>query len=246
MRLAGLAAALAALPAAAFAQEVPIALNPGEVLLKVEAEGSARSRPDVMTITAGVVTTASTARAALAANSALAVRLVEVVRAKGIEPRDVRTAELTVDPRFEEISDAAAEREERENRAPRILGYIASNRLELRIRDLRRAPELIDALFEAGANSVRGPRFSLSDPAPVERLARRAAVEAARLEAETYADALGMRLGRILRVSERGNFDWEGGDQIILTGSRVQRTPVEPGELTTSIDVWIDYAMVPR
>ena len=246
MRLAGLTAALAALPALASAQEVPVALNPGEVLLKVEAEGATRSRPDVMTITAGVVTTAATAREALAANSALAGRLVDVVRAKGIEPRDVKTAELSVDPQFEEISAAAAEREERERRAPRILGYVASNRLELRLRDLSRAPEVIDALFAAGANSVRGPRFSLSDPAPAERLARRAAVAAARLEAETYADALGMKLGRVLRVSERGNFEWDGGDQIILTGGRIPRTPVEPGELTTRIDVWIDYAMVPR
>ena len=59
MRLAGLAAALAlaSLPAGAAAQEVPIALNPGEVLLNVQADGEYRSRPDVMTVTAGVVTT---------------------------------------------------------------------------------------------------------------------------------------------------------------------------------------------
>jgi uncharacterized protein YggE len=248
VRLAGLAAALAlaALPAAAWAQDVAIALNPGEVLLKVEADGQHRSRPDVMTITAGVVTTAPTAREALAANSALADKLIDVVRSKGVEPRDVRTASLSVEPQLEELSGAAADRAERENRSRRILGYLARNSLELRLRDLSKAPDIIDALFAAGANSVDGPEFSLADPTPAERLARHAAVAAARLEAETYAEALNMRLTRILRVSERGRFETEGENYIVVTGSRIRRPPIEPGELTTSITVWIDYAMVPR
>ncbi|MEA3010126.1 MAG: uncharacterized protein QOJ91_1818 [Sphingomonadales bacterium] len=248
MRLAGLALALAlaAFPAAAAAQAIPIALNPSEVLLNVEAEGSQKSRPDVMTITAGVVTVAPTAAKALSANSELAYRLVDVIRSKGVDPRDVRTTELSVDPQFEELSDEAQVRADREHRARRILGYVATNKLELRLRDLGKGPDLIDALFGAGANSVEGPEFSLADPAPAERLARRAAVEAARLEADTYAEALGMRVARVLRVSERGDFESEGGNDIVVTGSRIRRTPIEPGELTTRITVWIDYAMVPR
>lgn len=248
MRLAGLAAALAlaALPTGAAAQSVPIALAPGEVLLNVQAHGDHASRPDVMTITAGVVTTAASAREALASNSALAGRLIEAVRAHGIDPRDAKTAELSVVPQFEELSEASAQKAERQGRAPRILGYVATNQLELRLRDLARAPDLIDALFAAGANNVDGPRFSLADPAPAERLARRAAVAAARKEADTYAEALGMRVSRVLRVSERGSFEYEGDQTIIVTGSRVKRPNIEPGELILRIQVWIDYAMAPR
>ncbi|HEX8667712.1 MAG TPA: SIMPL domain-containing protein [Allosphingosinicella sp.] len=248
MRLAGLiAAALVLLPATSAAgQAVPITLAPGEVLLNVEASGSHRSRPDVMTIRAGVVTTAPSAREALAANSALANRLLDVIRARGVEPRDAKTSELSVEPQLEELDDEAEEGAQREHRALRVLGYVARNTLELRLRDLSKAPDLIDALFAAGANSVNGPQFSLADPAPAERLARRAAVDAARLEAETYAETLNMRVSRILRVSERGSFGLEGGEDIVVTGSRMRRTPLEPGELTTQITVWIDFAMVPR
>jgi uncharacterized protein YggE len=192
------------------------------------------------------VTTAPTAREALAANSALANRLVDVVRSNGIEPRDVKTTELSVDPQFEELSEVAAERAEREHRSPRILGYVASDKLELRLRDLAKAPDVMDGLFAAGANYVKGPEFSLSEPAPIQRLARRAAVDAARVEADTYADALGMKVARVLRVSERGDFDYDDTDQIVVTGSRIRRTPVEPGEITTRIRVWIDYALIPR
>jgi uncharacterized protein YggE len=180
------------------------------------------------------------------ANNTLAERLVEAIRAQRIDPADVRTSELRVVPQMEELNGEAAERVERENRSPRILGYVASNQLEVRLRDLSRAPEIIDALFAAGANSVEGPRFSLSQPAPAERLARHAAVAAARAEAETYAEALNMRVARVLRVSERGDFGWEGGESIVVTGSRLRRTPIEPGELRTTIRVWIDYALLPR
>jgi len=101
-------------------------------------------------------------------------------------------------------------------------------------------------MFLAGANTVGGPTFSLSDSKPAERQARTAAVAAALEEAETYASALNMRVGRVLRVSERGDFDEEGGEYIVVTGSRIRRTPIEPGELTTRVNVWIDYALVPR
>jgi hypothetical protein len=249
MRLAVLiAAATAALgapapDAPALAQAVPITLAPGEVLLQVEAEGQHRTRPDVVTVTAGVVATGRTAREALAANATLANRMVEAVRRAGVEPRDIRTAELSVDPRFDEKDRDRADAEDRD---PRIVGYTATNKLELTLRDLGKASVILDSLFQAGANSVRGPLFSLSDPKPAQREARRAAIAEAREEADTYADALGMRVARVLRVSERGSFEYDGGEQIIVTGARVSRTPVEPGELTTRIDVLVDYALVRR
>ena len=240
MRLAGLiAAALAAAPAAA--QDVAISLQPGEVLLKVEAEGEHRARPDVMGLSAGVVTTGPTAREALAANSALANRLLAAVRASGIEPRDVQTSRLTVSPQFER-DHAGGEGDS----VRRIIGYVARNNLDLRLRDLAKAPDIVNALFEAGANEVRGPSFSLSNPAPSLRDARRAAVAEARSEADTYAEALGMRIGRILRVSERQSFESEEEGYIVVTGSRVPLAPLEPGEVATRVKVWIDYAMVPR
>jgi len=245
VRLAGLTAALAlaALPAPSAGQDIAIGLSPGEVLLKVEANGEHLSRPDVMAISAGAVTTGRTAREALAANATVANRLLAAVRANGIDPRDVQTSELTVSPQFA--------REDRsgngdEDGVRRIIGYLARNRVHLRLRDLSKAPEIINALFEAGANEVRGPSFSLSDPAPALKAARRAAVAEARGEAETYADALGMRIVRVLRVSERQSFESEDEGYIVVTGSRIPLTPLEPGEVRTRVQVWIDYAMVPR
>ncbi|HEY0085846.1 MAG TPA: SIMPL domain-containing protein [Allosphingosinicella sp.] len=241
MRLAGLIAlALAGTlaPAASVsAQDIAISLAPGEVLLKVEAEGVYRARPDLMSVSAGVVTTGRSAKDALAANANLANRLLAAVRASGVEPRDVQTADLQVQPQFAGNRDEDAVR--------RITGYVARNRLNVTLRDLARAPAIIDGLFQAGANEVEGPTFGFADPAPALGAARVAAVNEAKAEAETYAAALGMRVTRVLRVSERRDFVDNDGGEIVVTGSRISGTPVEPGEIATRVTVWIDYAMAP-
>jgi uncharacterized protein YggE len=239
------AAFILALAAPSAAQEAGTTLAPGEVLLKVQAEGSARSRPDLMLLSAGVVTTGPTAREALAANNQLANRLIQAVRAQGVAAADIKTQELSVEPRFarqngNDYSDDQA--------SARITGYVATNTVALTLRDLTKGPALIDALFQAGANQVRGPSFELADPAPSRRRAREAAVAAALEQATTYAEALHMRIGRVLQVSERSAAVSIGdslNDLPAVRSNFARATPLEPGDLTTRITIWIDYALVP-
>jgi uncharacterized protein len=235
---------LAVLATAAAAQNAPLVLQPGETLLEVEAEGTHRARPDVMTMTAGVVTTGNTASAALGENSRVANRLIETVRARGIEARDVRTTRLRVQPVFERPRPGQADEVEEERR---IVGYLATNNVELRLRDLTRASELLDAFLQAGANNVEGPRFSLSEERPAILAAQREAVRLAREEAENYAAALGMRIARVLRVSDRGRQSNDSEQYVLVTGSRITAgPPVEPGELETRVRVWVDFALAPQ
>lgn len=230
-------ALLVAAPAAA--QEVEIDLGEGETLLQVEAEGVQRSRPDLMTISAGVATTGRTAAEALAANNALAERLIARVRGLGVSPQDLRTRELSIQPRFDESRRGMGEE-------PRITGYVANNVVEMRLRDLGRAGAIIGEAFEAGANRVEGPTFSLANNRPARLAAQREGVRLAREEAENYAEALGMRVVRVLRVSERGGDARREDNAIVVTGSRIMRVPVEPGEVETQTRVWVDFALAPR
>lgn len=240
MRLVIAAAMLAA--AAPAAAQPAIALAPGETLLEVQAQGESKSRPDMMTINAGAVSTGATAQEAMQANALRTERMIAAVNRGGIEARDVRTQEMRVRPR---IAGDEEERAGREGRPPRILGYVASNQLEVRFRDIERAPAVIDALFSAGANEVNGPVFALQDPAPAQRAAERDAVAKALVEAQNYAAALNKRIGRVLRVSERQSWNQGTGDAIIVTGSRI--TPaIQPGELTTSVSLYVDFALVDR
>lgn len=232
-------AALTLALAAPAAGQPALELLPGEALVSVEAEGRHVSRPDTMTIGAGTVTTGATAAEAVAANNALAQRLIAAVRAAGIDPRDVRTTNFAVEPRFENP------REEPGARPPRIVGYVVENRVQIRLRNLRDADAVISRLFEAGANSVGGPLFSLGDDREARRAAERAAVAEARAEAESYAAAVGRRLGRLLRVSDRRAWTESGDEVRYVTGSRIP-TPLEPGEIVTRATVHVDFALAPE
>lgn len=232
---------VAAAATAAFAQPA-VVLQPGEALISVEAEGRHATRPDVMTISAGTVTTGATAAEAVAANNALARRLIDAVRELGIAPRDVRTASFSVRPQF----DRPQRNREEGAPPPRILGYVVENSLEIRLRDLANADAIIGRLFDAGANSVGGPRFGLQDDREARRAAERAAIAEARAEAENYAAAVGRRLGRLLRISDRRAWTEAMSETIYVTGSRVSPTPIEPGEITTRAIVFVDYALEPE
>jgi uncharacterized protein YggE len=110
------------------------------------------------------------------------------------------------------------------------------------VRSIAAVPRLVDALVEAGATNLSGPSFRFAHPEEVTARARTAAVGAARQQADDYARAMGMRLGRVLRVSERGIDSDERGSEVVVTGSRIQ-TPVQPGTQTVRVTVWVDYAL---
>lgn len=245
------AALLLASPAAA----QTIALQPGESLLEVQAEGQARFLPDAAFLEVGVVSTGPTAREATEANARQMAAVVAAIRQAGVPDRFVRTQQINVQPRF-----ARSSPQDYEGQA-QIAGYVARNGVAVTVTRVATAGEVIAAAFAAGANSVSGPNLGTLDPTRGLADARADAIAQARAEAEAYAKGLGMRVARVLRVSERGNFARQP-DYVTVSGSRVARPslsgeppppppsaapppPVAGGEMQRTATVWIDYALVP-
>jgi uncharacterized protein YggE len=231
----------AAMPAAA--QQMTV-LSPGETLLEVQASGEVRVVPDTALVTVGVVSTGTTAREATDANARTMTAVIAAVRKAGIAERDVRTQQIGVQPRF-----ARNNGDDYEGQA-QITGYVARNSVAVRVTRLATAPDVIAAAFGAGANSVNGPTLGTDDPDRGLREAREEALKNARAEAEAYAAGLGMRVARVIRVSERGNTVQPTGD-IVVTARRMEAAPtrlppISGGELQRSLTVWIDCALTAK
>lgn len=237
------AGALLALPSFAAAQQTT-ALSPGETLLEVQATGEVRIRPDTALVTVGVVTTGSTAREATDANARQMTAVIAAVRGAGVAQRDVRTQQINVQPRF-----ARGNQYDFEGQA-QITGYVARNSAAVTVSKLATAPDVVAAAFGAGANSVSGPNLGTADPQVGMREAREEALKNARTEADAYAAGLGMRVARVIRLSERGSYV-RPTSEIIVTGSRAVGAPpappppppIEGGELQRTLTIWIDYAL---
>jgi hypothetical protein len=253
--------AAAAAPATAQPSPAPAvtALGPNGALLSLTAEGQSRRTPDLAIFSAGVVTQASTAAQAMADNSRRMDATIAALRRAGIAERDIQTSAISLQPRYtnpelEAQLRARATREPyippAEPQTPRIIGYEARNNVQVRVRRLGEMGRIIDTLISAGANEVNGPSFTLDEPRAALDEARTAAIATARERAELYARAAGMRVVRIVSITEGGGY-YPVQEAIVVTGSSrgmmapppPPPTPVAPGELSLGINVSVQFEL---
>ena len=198
MRHASIAALMlcaATLPAAALAQPTStISQAIAGTRLDISATGEVTRVPDIANISAGVTTRAATAGAALQQAATRMARVRAALKRAGIEDRDIQTSSISLNPEYRHV----------ENQAPRVVGYSASNQLSVRFRDIANAGAILDALVAEGANQINGPTLSIDKPEAALDEARAQAVATGRARAELYARSLGLRIVRVIVVSESG------------------------------------------
>lgn len=238
-------AACAAAPASAAAQTAPV-VSPGGTLLSLSAEGKVTRAPDIATFSAGVVSQGSTASAAMTANAADMTRVIAALKKAGVADKDIQTSNLSLSPVYQPQRNLPDGRVEPAQ--PRIVGYQANNTVSVRQRRLAEMGKVIDALVTAGANQVNGPGFELDDPEPAQDEARTAAMKKARARAELYARAAGLRVGRILSISESGG--WSPPQPVMyrmaaMDAAPAPSTPVQAGELQMTVNVSVQFELVP-
>ncbi|HRN62428.1 MAG TPA: SIMPL domain-containing protein [Luteimonas sp.] len=199
-------------------------------LLSVSARAEASRVPDVASLSTGVVTQAADANAALKANSAQMAKVVATIKAAGIAERDIQTSGISIHPQYRYA----------ENQPPTITGYQASNTVNIKVRDIGKLGEVLDALVASGANQVNGPNFEIDQPEAVYDEARQAALKQAQARAQMYATSLGLRVRRIVSISEGGGFQPPMPMlKTMAMDARMESAPVAPGETTlgASLDV---------
>jgi len=209
---------------------------PGDgTLLAVSAMAEARRVPDVATVSAGVVTQAADANAAMRANAEQMEKVMAAVRAAGIAERDIQTSGINLNPQYRYV----------ENQPPVITGYQASNTVNLKVRDIAKLGKALDALVASGANQVNGPSFEVDQPEPGYDEARRAALDKARARAEMYAKTLGLRVRRIVSISEGGGF--QPPMPMPMMAMKMERaqadTSVSPGESTLAVTLDVVFEL---
>jgi uncharacterized protein YggE len=210
-----------------------------EPVIVVSGEGDAAIAPDMAVLSLGVAETRKTARDALdVANSAMSA-VIEALKKQGIAPRDLQTSGLSIQAQY-----AYPQNEDGTPKPPVLTGYAVSNTLTVRVRDLAKVGAIIDQAVTLGVNQGGDIRFTNEDPAKTVATARAAAVRDAIEKAKTLADAAGVKVGRILEITETGNAE----DPRPLMSARMAKqaedaVPVEAGENSYSINVNVTFAI---
>lgn len=205
-------------------------------ILHATATASADVEPDVARISAGVESEATTARAAMEANSALMRRVYAAIEASGIDRRDVATQYLNLSQRYDFDPQGRTRINQR---------YAVTNQVTVTTRDLDGVGPLIDRLLDAGLNNIGGVNFSVEDTEAAMNKARTEAIRKAREKAQSMASAAGVNLGDLLAVTE-GSAPGTMGDEIVVTASRQSFSaapPLAPGQRELSATVTLSYAI---
>ncbi len=160
--------------------------------ITVTGQGKVTYTPDVGTINAGVASDAKTAAEAWQKNAEIVQKLFAVLKENGVDPKDVQTTGLHVEPKYITPKD----------KAPELIGYTASYDLNVTVRKLDDMGKVLDGLAANGANRNMGISFGCSDPEKLMDEARLKAAQDARKKADIYASGLGCGVGLVQSISE--------------------------------------------
>jgi uncharacterized protein len=206
----------------------------------VTGEGEARLTPDLAIVQLGVTEEAETARQALSANNQAMSRVIAAMKEAGIEARDLQTSSFSIQPRYHFPNQGRQDQE-----PPRIVGYIVSNVLTVRVRHIAKVGEILDMAVTLGVNSDGNIMLTNEDPSQAIEQARIAAMNDARDRAATLAEAAGVKLGSLLEISE----NTQRPAPYALNAQRMEMkaadaVPVEPGENTYAINVQASWEIL--
>jgi uncharacterized protein YggE len=213
------------LAAPALAQTAPPAM------ISVTGEATVSAAPDLAQIEAGVTSEAKTAREASEANNAAMGKVLQALKGAGIAEKDFQTSRLSLQPQSAANHPGPSA----------IVGYRASNRVTIRLRDVAKLANVIDTLVGAGANDIGGINFMVSSASKLLDEAREQAVADARRKAEIYAKAAGVTLGAPLSISEEGSPGPMPYRKMAV--GMAASAPVAQGEETLQVTVSVSWAI---
>ncbi|MFL7792908.1 MAG: SIMPL domain-containing protein [Anaerolineae bacterium] len=158
--------------------------------ITVSGSSAIRVQPDRVVVVLGVETFARTPSASRDENARRSKAVLDAIRTQGIADKDIATADLTLQPRYDDYERNI------------VSGYGARNTIAVTLRDVEKLEPVLVATLEAGATSVDGVEFSVTNLRELRDRARDLAVKAALEKAAAMAESAGVGVGNVTGIHE--------------------------------------------
>lgn len=205
--------------------------------IEVTGQAKVSETPDRVYIDIGVTTQARTSEAAASRTAASLTAVLAAIRQAAGPAAQLTTTEYSINPDYRYPPHGTAS----------IVGYTASNVVQVRLDDLRKIGAVLDAATQQGSNSIRDIRFAVRDEQGPRTQALREAAVRARQDAQALAQALGLAVARVVRVSEQSPAIVPR--PIYMQAQRfagaAPATPVETGTIAVSATVTLTVEVAP-
>jgi uncharacterized protein YggE len=236
-RFAGLLAVVLAFAAAGCSGSTTILdssqASPG---ITVTGEGSVFGTPDIAVVTLGAEANAATVSDARSQAGQSMDAMLKALKDGGVAEKDVQTTRFSVQPQYDFTKQQQT-----------IIGFIVSNIATIKIRDIDKTGELIDAAVGAGGDRTRveNLQFTIDDPATLEDQAREKAMAEAKSKADALAKAGGVQLGKPRSITEGGGVTPIAFDQSAFreAAAGAPSTQIQVGQLEVTVQVSVVYGL---
>jgi uncharacterized protein len=208
--------------------------------LWVSGLGKAAAAPDIVVLSIGVEsqqkTVAQAQKDAVEAMNAV----MQVLKSSGIADKDIQTSQYNI----QQVT-----RWDEKQSTYEVIGYKVSNTVNAKIRNIDRAGSIIDNAAASGGDLIRvnGISFSVDDPTPFYKIAREKAVVYAMEKAKQMAQLSGVKLGKLLYITESNSYIPPIRDNYMKFAEGASMapspTPISAGELEFQVDVQLVYQL---
>lgn len=206
-----------------------------EHTISVDGSGIVKIKPDVADVSLGVSIQRDRAGdASIEAANAMA-KVVEALLAAGIAEDDIQTTTLSLDTVYDYDRSPAT-----------IVGYQATNIVNVTLRDVAQVGAVIDAAVDAGATTIGGISFRVEDVTALEVQARDAAMADAKAKADQLATAAGVRITGVVTIVETVSappMPVYYAEDAVAGAMRDAETPVMAGNVNVTVNVSVVYSI---
>ncbi len=214
--------------------------------LTVTGDGESSSRPDRAVVQLGAAAQAESAAAAQEKVNQIMQAAIEAIRGTGVRDEMITTAGISLYPVYTDHVPRPLQGGQNPPE-PRIVAYRAGNSVRVTLDEIAKVGDVIDAGVSAGANQIENVSFQLKDDTAARRDALTRAAKEARSKADAIAQAMGLRIGGVLDVSEGGvnvirpRFEFARAGVAAMDAA----TPVQPGQVDVQASVTVTYRVSP-
>ncbi len=160
-------------------------------VISINGMGKVSVKPDVAKIDFGLYSDGASVTAVQDDNTRKMNAVITAVKALGVKDADIQTSNYSLQPKIDWT-----------NGNQRVTGYVLSQMVTLKIRDLTKVGQAIEAATNAGSNQVNSLQFTIDDPSSLQDEARIKAIADAKKKAEALAKATGLHLVKVVSFSE--------------------------------------------
>lgn len=202
------------------------------------------AKPDLAITAFSVVTEAKTVAEAMSENTQKMNAVISAIKKMGIEETDLKTTNFSISPRYEWEQEKLCTAYSCPSGKRVLVGYDINQSLEVKIRDMEKIGDVVQAATDNGANEVGNLEFTIEKEDELKKQAREEAITKAKNKAEELAEQLGVDLIRITNFSESGQVpQWRYYEKMAVEsmGGGEAAPSIQTGQNKISVSVSITY-----